>query len=38
MNYAKLIDDIIHKYSPEIVYNKLCELEEIEENSNEYEI
>ena len=37
MNYNKLIDDIIQKYnacdSIEIVYNKLLELEEIEEKS-----
>jgi hypothetical protein len=35
MNYTKLIDDIIQKYSGnlDIVYNKLLELEEIEEKS-----
>jgi hypothetical protein len=35
MNYTKLIDDIIQKYSCnlDIVYNKLLELEEIEEKS-----
>jgi hypothetical protein len=37
MNYNKLIDDIIQKYNAcdniEIVYNKLLELEEIEEKS-----
>jgi hypothetical protein len=35
MNYTKLIDDIIQKYSCnlDIVYNKLLELEDIEEKS-----
>jgi hypothetical protein len=37
MNYNKLVDDIIQKYKSssnlEVVYNKLLELEEIEEKS-----